>query len=53
MADVDKYLELARILRTRAGTDPDSPADQREKLRLAEQLEWLARREREDALAAS
>ncbi len=53
MDDAGKYLELAQILRMRADTDHNSPVDRRQKLRLAEQLEWLARQERKDALVAS
>jgi hypothetical protein len=53
MRSVDKYLELAHILRTRANSEPESAADRRQKLRLAEQLEWLAKSEIENGHVAA
>src|SRR5262249_47191714 len=53
MQTVDKYLELAQILRTRADSEADSVTDRRQKLQLAEQLEWLAKSEIESGRATA
>ncbi len=52
MRTVDKYIELAEILRMRANAPGESAVERQQKLRLAAQLEWLAKSESETDIAA-